>query len=165
MIQNRDNWVKDCTIKAGAGIYIERAILRSKAYRKLKPTAKFLLIEFYARLQKHPEKKSRKGVKSDRFLAANNGQIELCYSWVHEHYGISSSTFGEAIDQLCEVGFLEVAEAGHGAQRKKTKYALLNSWRLYGQDGFLSGRGRAKKMINQGFKAKRNSGTTSEIED
>jgi hypothetical protein len=60
-----------------------------------------------------------------------------------QRYGLSSSVFRSAIAQLCELGLLDVYEAGgdvaHG-YKKATSYQLSERWRQYGTPHFQSRR-------------------------
>ena len=89
----------------------------------------------------------RKG--KECWVIENNGEIEFTYGEAKSKYGIT--TFKDAIDELMEKGFLDVAETGMGVHKVKTLYSLSDRWKLYGTPQYEKPKPRPQGLINRGF--------------
>ena len=130
-------------------VFIEKRLLKSKAYRSLKtPTAYFVLGIFWTKRQmirvRHSGRKE--------YDIANNGEIVFTYKEAGGAYGITGGTFRNAIDELRDKGFIDIAESGAGVQETKNLYAISERWKLYGTSEYEPPRPRPKGPINRGFK-------------
>lgn len=69
--------------------------------------------------------------KSAARLIANNGEITFCYSEARAK-GIGEREFRNAIDELIERGFLDLAHQGAGGKtRDKSTYFIATRWKKW----------------------------------
>ncbi len=87
----------------------------------------------------------------ERWDIINNGEIEFTYIEAKEKYGISYGAFRNAIDELREKGFIDIAATGMGVHKVKTLYSISDRWKLYGTPEYEPPKPRPKKPINRGF--------------
>lgn len=147
------HWVNETSIAQNRRLVLDKDLIRSRAFIKLTGAAKQIYIELLMRLRVDCLKTGRSN-KEVSYYAKNNGKLVLKYSEIHKMFGYSSKTIGEAIDRLCENGFVEIAELGIGAKRQSHKFALIKNWRDYGTPDFRPGKGKADKPFRGGFKKK-----------
>lgn len=126
--------------KNSSSVFIERGLIKSKAVQKLSGVSLHVYLIFLTKRQM--KKSKRKKGKCDWYIA-NNNEIIFTYAEAKGKYGISNGRFTRAIDQLCEYGFLEIAEEG-GADKNATLYFISEVWKKYGTPEF-SPRLRRKK--------------------
>jgi hypothetical protein len=135
--------------KRSAVVVIEQRLLKSKAYRSLRtPTSYFVLGIFMTKRQMVKGGRSGK----ERWDITNNGEIEFTYIEAKEKYGISYGAFRNAIDELREKGFIDIAESGAGLYKSANKYSISDRWKLYGTPEYKPPKQRPKGPINRGFK-------------
>ncbi|MBI9019604.1 MAG: hypothetical protein JEZ07_20325 [Phycisphaerae bacterium] len=147
------HWVKETTLASNDRFVFSKKMVKSKAYAKLNLAAVHILIELYTRLKVSVVNSKNKGQKTTSYHATNNGQLVMTYKSIHKLFGHSEPTIGKAIDQLCELGFIEIAEPGCGAHRQSHKFALTTNWQDYGTDKFIPNKGRpGLGPANGGFK-------------
>jgi hypothetical protein len=98
----------------------------------------------------------------------NNGEIEFTFAQAKGDYHISESTFRDAIDELRDKGFLDIAETGAGLYKTKNLYELSRRWEKYGTEDYKPPKPRPKGPMNKGFKKGnklgRNSKTKTTVE-
>lgn len=123
---------------------VPRTMHRSPAYRKLTGKQIFVLMEFYRRRIVVPINR-----KKD-YVITNNGEIIFTYSEAEKKFGIPRSTFKRAIDQLVNVGFIDIAYQGGGMLQDSSKYAISERWREYGKEEFKK-KSRPKDTRKLGF--------------
>jgi len=129
-------------------VVIEQRLLKSKAYRSLRtPTAYFVLGIFWT--ERQIGKVGRKG--KEQTVILNNGEITFTYKEAKEKYCISSGAFRDAIDELREKGFIDIAATGMGVHKVTTFFSISDRWRLYGTPEYEQAKPRPKKPINRGF--------------
>lgn len=134
--------------KRSAVVVLEQRLLKSKAYRSLRtPTSYFVLGIFMTKRQMVKGGRSGK----ERWDIINNGEIEFTYPEAKKKYGISSGAFRNAIDELREKGFIDIAATGMGVHKVKTLYSISDRWKLYGTPGYEPAKPRPRKPINRGF--------------
>jgi hypothetical protein len=135
---------------AGKGkiIWFERALIESKAFLALKTAATHKVLSFFF-TKRQCEPIGRKG--KDGWNIKNNGQIVFTYEEALRKYGISYSTFRNAIDELIEKGFIDIAASGQGTYKVANLYSISNRWRNYGTSDYEMPKLRPKKPINKGF--------------
>ena len=93
----------------GQNIWFERALIESKAFQLLKTAAAHKVFAFfYTKRQCEPI--GRKG--KEGWNIKNNGQIVFTYQEARNRYGISYSTFRNAIDELIDKGFIDTRLVG-----------------------------------------------------
>ncbi len=110
-------------------VTVERAWLKSPAFRQLSGTQKTVLFDF---MMKRQLKKYNK-----HWEITNNGDIEYCYSEA-EKKGIPRSTFMKCIDALIANGFIDIAHSGSGGKKgDKNLYWISNRWEKWGSDSFV----------------------------
>lgn len=130
-------------------IWIERELIESRAFAAIKkPTAIRVLMIFFTKRQMEKLKhKTRR-----EWTIRNNGEIEFTYPEAENKYGIPQSTFGAAIDELREKGFIDVAYSGAGLYKSKNLYEISDRWRKYDTAEYEPPKPRPKFPINRGFK-------------
>ena len=89
---------------------------------------------------------ARKG----KFYIENNGKIQFTYQEAEKKHNISRSAFRSAIDQLVNVGFIDIAQPGSGLHRDVTLYGISERWRQYGTKDFVEMK-RPKRKQRYGF--------------
>ncbi len=129
-------------------IWVERRLIESEAFRALKTaTAHKVLATFWTKRQM--AKIGRAGKR--QWDIANNGEITFTYKEAKENYCISSGAFRDAIDELREKGFIDIAATGMGVHKVTTLYSISDRWKLYGMPEYEPPKPRPKKPINRGF--------------
>ena len=132
----------------GLNIWFSRAMLESAAFAAIKTaTAHRILAIFFTKRQWAPT--GRRG-ETDWTLT-NNGQIIFTYAEAKKKYGISNGSFRDAIDELIDKGFIDIAQSGAGMYKSANLYSISDRWKLYGTDGYKEPEPRPKKPINKGF--------------
>lgn len=120
--------------KRSGGIYIENRLLNSEAFAQLRPISIKVLLIFLQK-RKRTEVKVGSG-KRKTWRTTNNGELTFTYAEA-ENYGISRGTFSRAIDQLTDVGFLDITIVGTGISGAASKYAESSRWEKYGMADFI----------------------------
>jgi len=129
-------------------VVFDQRLLKSKAYRSLRtPTAYFVFGIFMTKRQL--VKVGRKG--KEQWDICNNGEIEFTYIEAEGNYGVSAGAFRDAIDELREKGFIDIAATGMGVHKVTTLYSISDRWKLYGLTEYEPPKPRPKKPINRGF--------------
>jgi hypothetical protein len=129
-------------------MFIPRRMHRNQAFRKLNSSSIFVLFEFLSRRQLK-QVPTRAGRKKD-WIISNNGEIFFTYDEAKIKFGISRSTFRRAIDQLVDLGFIDIAHHGGGMMKDASKYAISERWKEYGKKEFLK-KSRPKDKRGLGF--------------
>ena len=133
----------------GDNVWISVRVIRSPAFRALRTaTAHVVLAAFWTKRQM--VQVGRRGKKHWR--VANNDEITFTYREARGKWGICDSTFRDAVDELRDKGFVDIAESGAGLYKSTNKYRLSERWRLYGTEGYEPPKPRPKGPINRGFK-------------
>lgn len=89
--------------------------------------------DFLRKRQMEPVKRSK---RSDEWTIKNNGEIVYPYTEA-EHKGVGRREFRNAIDELIEKGFLDIAHQGSGGRSgDMTKYFLDSRWKEHGTTAF-----------------------------
>jgi len=114
-------------------IHIDRALLRSPAFRGLDRIPLLVYLDFLNRRQmvciKH------KG-REDTYVIANNGQIVYTYKEA-EGRGFGRASFRNAIDKLIERGFIDIAHQGSGGRSKDaTLFSISERWKDWNTPNF-----------------------------
>lgn len=120
---------------ASPWVYLERDLLKSRAWLDLGGVAPQVYGLFRLRVQVRKAKKDRRQ-KRTPFEIANNGQIVFPYAEALRDFGITSPRFRRALKELVEKGFIDVAHHGGGLEGDTTKYAISERWRAYGKPDF-----------------------------
>ena len=117
------------------GMFIPRRMHRNPAFRKLNASSIFVLFEFLYRRQvtQVPTKEGR----GKEWIISNNGEIFFPYDEAKNNFGIPRSTFRRAIDQLVDLGFIDITHHGGGMMKDASKYAISERWRDYGKEEFI----------------------------
>ena len=103
--------------------------------------------DFLRKRQMEPVKRAK---RSDEWVIKNNGEIVYPYSEA-EHKGIGRREFRNAIDELMEKGFLDIAHQGSGGRSgDMTRYFLDNRWKEYSTPAFRPARNPRRKDTRQG---------------
>ncbi len=129
-------------------IWFPTELIDSKAYVAIKTaTAHKVLAKFFTKRQ--CEQVGRRG--KEQWIIRNNGEIDFTYKEAKREYGISESTFRNAIDELISKGFIDIAASGMGVHKVTTHYSISDRWRLYGTPNYEQPKPRPKRPINRGF--------------
>jgi hypothetical protein len=124
------------------GIFIERNLYRSQAFKRLSKSATVILFEFLGR--------RRLEHKGGSWVITNNGKITLSYREVEKLFGFAPSTMANSITQLVESGFITIAHQGIRNSKDPSRYAISERWRDYGTDKFVE-QTRQKDTRKLGF--------------
>ncbi|MHC4098789.1 MAG: hypothetical protein ACYSU3_22360, partial [Planctomycetota bacterium] len=116
-------------------------------FQTLTATAIKVLMIFLTKRQ--CERLGRRG--KEQWTIKNNGEITFTYKEAKRKYGISDGAFRNAIDDLRNKGFLDIAESGAGLYKSANKYELCDRWKLYGTQEYQPPKPRLQKPINKGF--------------
>ena len=129
---------------------IYKRMHRSPAFHKLTKKAVTVLLEFFYRRQMVETSKRGKG---KNWVISNNGEIIFTYDEAYKKFGMARSTFRSCLDQLVEVGFINIAHAGGGLMKDCSKYEISDRWEKYGKDKFIN-KSRQKDTRGLGFTKK-----------
>ena len=135
-------------IKAGSGMFIPRRMHRNPAFLKLNPSSIFILMEFLYR-RKVVQVPAKDGRGKD-WIISNNGEIFFTYDEAENNFRIPRSTFRRAIDQLVNLGFIDITHHGGGMMKDASKFAISERWKTYGKKEFLK-KSRPKDTRGLGF--------------
>ncbi len=130
-------------------VFVGSAIAESFAASKLSATAFRVLLLFYKR------RKMKKVGPTGRstYAVDNNGQLVFTYGEAEQRYGISESTFKNALKRLVETGFLSISEHGTGVLGgRPNKFRLDDRWLKYGTPDFIEVKWD-KRSVGVGFSA------------
>ena len=127
-------------------MFIDRRMQRSPAFHKMTKSSIFILLEFYSRRQ--VAKIPRRG-----WQIRNNGEIVFTYDEAKSKFRIARSTFRSSIDQLVELGFIDIAHHGGGMMKDCSKYGISERWRDYGREEYIK-KSRKKDTRKLGFTTK-----------
>ena len=136
-------------MSASTIIVVERALLKSKAFRELNGAAKTVYFDFLmkCRVKSMKPKTSRKRER----VILNNGELEYCYSEA-EKRGITRPRFMRAIDALVERGLIDITHSGSGGRKgDKSLYGISERWRKFGTKDFVPGKRPTDKRGGRGF--------------
>lgn len=134
--------------KRSGGVYFERRLLDSLAFRSLRrPASYVVLVVFW--LRRRMEKQGPPG--RETWCVANNGDIRFSYREAKQRYGLSPCVFRNAVDDLRDKGFLDIAASGAGLYKSANLYAISDRWREYGTPDYEPPAPRPKGPINRGF--------------
>jgi DNA-binding transcriptional regulator YhcF (GntR family) len=126
--------------KSTDGMFIPRRMHRTPVFRKLTTIAILVLLEFLSRRQ------VVKIGRRDRLIIKNNGEIVLTYAEITKKFGIARSTYRNALDQLVDLGFIDIAHHGGGMMKDSSKYGISDRWREYGKEEFIK---KSRKKDNR----------------
>lgn len=96
--------------------------------------------------------KKIKSYRSENWQIVNNGEIVFTYSEALEK-GFTRPKFKRALDQLIELGFIDITHHGGGMNKDFSKYSISNRWKDYGTEDFII-KTRPKDLRGLGFKHK-----------
>lgn len=133
----------------GLVIVLEQSLVKSDSWLSLGRSAIIVYLIFRTKcridkLQGKPGKRRR--------VIINNGEIVFTYAEALKKYGITTSRFRRAIDELLAKGFIDIAATGMGVYRVATFYAISERWRDYGAPGFKEFKRPKMNITNPGFK-------------
>jgi len=117
-------------------IVINKALIRSKAFRSLNGNSIIVLFDFMMKRQ-IKKVKGRNGRRGE-IVTLNNGEITYCYSEaLSKEPPISRVKFVKAIDQLIEHGFIDINHQGSGGVKgDKSLYSISDRWEKFGTPDF-----------------------------
>ena len=131
--------------KAKDAMFVSRRMYLNPAFRKLTTNSIFVLLEFLSRRQ------MVKIGRRDRWITKNNGEIIFTYAEAWAKFKMCRSTFCRSIDQLVELGFIDIAHHGGGMMKDCSKYGISERWRDYGKEEFIK-KSRNKDNRKLGFR-------------
>ena len=114
---------------------IENELIGSPAFLGLTGTAIKIYLLLRSRAMIEKPKSNHRG-RGSRAYIKNNGYLTLTYKEIKEILDISSSTISSAFKELQKLGLIDIAKAGQGRVRIKSRYAISQRWRQYGKPGF-----------------------------
>ena len=120
------------------GVRIDRDVFASKALQSLSRRGLYVLLQFTVRRRFGEIPNSGR----TQWAMLNQGEITFSYREAKEKFGIGSSSFCRAIDELVRVGFIDIAKPGSGMCRSQTLYTVNigpganERWKEYGKSGF-----------------------------
>ena len=117
------------------GMFIPRRMHRNPAFRKLNTSSICVLFEFLYR--RKVTQVPTKGGRGKEWIISNNGEIVLTYAEIRKKFGFARSTIRNSIDQLVQLGFIDIAHHGGGMIKDASKYAISDRWRDYGKEEFI----------------------------
>lgn len=110
-------------------IYVERDVLKSKAWCSLRKGSSAIVYTHFLmkrRMEKAPAKRGKR-----RYFISNNGEIEFTYSEAERKLGFSKPRFRDALKELVEKGLIDVTHSGGGYDGNKSLYAVSDRWSKY----------------------------------
>ena len=114
-------------------IFFDKSLLQSKAFYSLNTkTAYLVLVEFW--MKRQMLKNGRQG--KEQWRITNNGEIEFTYLEACGKFGITTGTFTNAINELREKGFIDIAASGQGVHKVKNLYSISRRWQKYGTEEY-----------------------------
>lgn len=134
--------------KRNDAMYISRSLVNSDAWKELKGASMLAYTIFLTKRQIEKVKYRASRSKTD-FRIVNNGEIQFTYQEAEER-GVTRPRFARAIDQLVELGFIDIARAGSGLHKDATQYGISDRWKEYGTDEFVAMK-RPKRKLHYGF--------------
>ncbi len=124
-------------------IRIEKSFLRSKAFKELPGSPKYILFQFLCK---------RRFIKvRDDYQCTNCKELVFTYEDALNKHGYSASKFTRAIDTLFEYGFLSIEHYGGHAKGNSTLYGLSNRWEKFGTKDFIESK-RLKMKSKPGLR-------------
>jgi len=115
------------------GIFLEPALLDSKAFWSL---SRWSILVYSHFLRKRRLSKEKCKGKKHSYRITNNGEIVFTYREARS-LGISERAFRDAIDELQEKGFIDIARYGKGGRSgESTLYFVDTRWRHYNTEHF-----------------------------
>lgn len=115
------------------GVYLEAELMHSQAFRELSRWSVLVYLRF---LQKRVLVKDKHKSRSSTYRIANNGEIIFTYREALK-MGISERNFRNSLDQLQQVGFLDIVHYGKGGRSgESTLYWIDIRWKHFGTEHF-----------------------------
>lgn len=96
------------------------------------------------------KQKGRHRKDPEAWITINNGELVYTYREA-EKKGMSRCVFRDAIDDLVEKGFMDIARQGCGYGRQETLYGFSDRWRDYGSDKFVTKQRQKDTRQGRGF--------------
>lgn len=142
-------------MKGSQGTWVTREVVVSKPFAGLSARAMrvYLLFLFRRKMGKH----GRRG--KERWTCLNNGELVFPYREAERDHRMAKKTFSKALDDLIEVGLLEIASHGGSARGDVSRYSLSERWRKFDTTEFEV-RERSRDPVQRGFcKPRKNVGS------
>jgi hypothetical protein len=127
-------------------LFVERDLVKSKAWMSLGGIAPQVYLVFCAKCQVWRPKGSR------TYTITNNGEIHFSYAEAKKSYGITAPRFRRAIDDLIAKGFIDIESTGMGVHKALTYYRISERWRSYGCPTFKQAKRPQPPVSNPGFR-------------
>ena len=137
--------------KQNGGIYFERKVYRSDAYKSLGKNARQFVLALLDARQVNPSYKKmvKKGVRADRYT--NTNRIEMPYTTLTKVWGIPGSSIPKALDDAMARGFVDIAKHGGNGEHDKALYALKEDYINWEPDQVIFKR---QNDVKRGFQGK-----------
>jgi hypothetical protein len=156
-LKTREQKFKD---KKWNKMFVSRKVITSKAYLSLRtPAACQVYLAFLSKCRVE-KVQTRPGRRDKEWQITNNGEIQFTYDEAEERWGISEGRFLRAIDQLVEVGLIDITKSGFGLHKDVSLYAISDRWEKYGTAEFVR-KERRKRTVQLGFRKNNNYGRNS----
>ena len=140
-------------------MFVSRSAITSPAFLSLKTAAAcqvYLIFLNKCAWKKMQGKRKRK----DSFVLVNQNEIQFSYKEAENKWRIKPGRFTRAIDQLVEVGLIDIAKSGYGLKKDVTLYGISERWQQYGTPEFVHKK-RSKRRQPLGFKKNNKLGQNS----
>jgi len=116
---------------AEPGMYVTFALLKSMAFFALSGKSPHILMDFLRK-----RKFDKDLVKHGNFSPVNRDRLFYTRKEAAVR-GYTEKVFSRGVDQLIEVGFLDLVEQGGGMVGHASVYALSERWKKYGTPEFV----------------------------
>ncbi len=130
--------------------FVPRSIVFSKAWLSLRTATACQVYMIFRHKCRMEKVQTRPMSREKEWRITNNGEIQFTYKEAWEKWGISSSKFTRAIDELIRVGLIDITKSGFGLRKDESRYAISERWENLGTDEFVA-RKREKRKQNLGF--------------
>lgn len=131
-------------------MFVSKRHVTSDAYRALTTSTACHVFRIFLTKCRWEKLQTKPGRREKEWVHANNGELQFTYKEAWEDWGISNNRFTRAIDQLVEVGLIDIAHSGFGLHKDVTLYVISDRWEKYGTDEFVHA--KRPKRLGLGFR-------------
>jgi hypothetical protein len=131
-------------------MFVSRSVITSQAFLSLRTAAACQVYMIFLNKCKYEKAQMKPGKRDKVWTHTNNGELQFTYKEAEEKWGIKEGKFMRAIEQLVEVGLLDITKPGFGLQGDVSLYAISDRWEKFGTDAFVH-KDRPKRKQKFGF--------------
>lgn len=114
-------------------IRIDFELLHSDAYRRLKYGPALKVLNWFFEKVKFKVDRNKRGRK--RYQTINDGELSFTYREAHIR-GLTDQQFRRSLEELVQLGFIDVKKAGSGLRGDYTIFLLSQRWKEFGTPNF-----------------------------